>query len=114
MTQAHIDYMLSKIPAAVSSRSRGRRAGRLLRIGRVLVLDRRGVRHFRRTGDLLTRPCAEQRHQRLTGIALMCGASVLPCLDAMAKYLRSAHATLQVVGGATPAHSCSPSRSPIR
>ena len=74
MTQQHIDFMLSKIPRGRFVTGRGDRgARRLLRLGRLLVHDRRGVRHFRRTGDLLTDP-ALQRRQRLTGIALMCGA----------------------------------------
>src|SRR3954468_23038695 len=58
----------------------------------MLVLDRRGVRHFRRAGDLLSDPAQDparaQRRQRLIGIGLMCGAVAdFACLDAMAKYL---------------------------
>jgi drug/metabolite transporter (DMT)-like permease len=42
---------------------------------------------------------AHERRQRLTGIALMCGAVVsFACLDAMAKYLGGHMDTLQVVG----------------
>ena len=55
MTQAHIDFMLSKIPRGrfVDGR-RDRGAGRVLRVRRLLVHDRRRVRHFRRAGDVLT------------------------------------------------------------
>jgi len=47
----------------------------------------------------MTDPTHEQRRQRLTGIALMCGAVVcFACLDCMAKYLGTHMDTLQVVG----------------
>ena len=93
MTQEHIDYMLSKIPR-----------GRFVEVEEIAALvafcasaecsftDRRGVRHLRRAGDLLTDAAHEQRRQRLTGIALMCGAVVaFACLDATAKYLGTPH-----------------------
>jgi drug/metabolite transporter (DMT)-like permease len=65
----------------------------------MLVLDRRGVRHFRRAGDLLSDPGYEQRRQRLIGIGLMCGAVAdFACLDAMGKYLGTHMDILQVVG----------------
>ena len=99
MTQEHIDFMLSKIP-------RGRfvtvdeiaGAGGVLRLGRMFVHDRRGVRHFRRPGHLLTDP-AHQRRQRLIGIALMCGAVALFCLPRRdGEISQSLHVdTLQVV-----------------
>jgi drug/metabolite transporter (DMT)-like permease len=58
--------------------------------------DRRGVRHFRRAGDLLS-DAGLQRRQRLTGIALMCGAVALfACLDTTAKYLNTQMDTSQV------------------
>jgi len=64
----------------------------------MLVLDRCGVRHFRRAGDLLSDPGHEQRRQRLIGIGLMCGAVAdFACLDAMAKYLGTHMDILQVV-----------------
>src|SRR5262249_15647838 len=48
---------------------------------------RRGIRYFRRAGDLLSDP-AQQRRQRLPGIALMCGAvAAFSCLDATGEYL---------------------------
>ena len=100
MTQEQIDYMLSKIPRGrfVQGR-RDRRAGRLPCLGGMLVLHRRRVRHFRWAGDLLTDPANEQRRLRLTGIGLMCAAVLcFACLDAMAKYLGTHMATLQVVG----------------
>jgi drug/metabolite transporter (DMT)-like permease len=63
----------------------------------MFVYDRRGVRHFRRPGDLLN-DVTHQRRQRLIGIALMCGAVALfSCLDSTAKYLNHFMATLQVV-----------------
>ena len=41
---------------------------------------------------------AHQRRQRLTGIALMCGAvAMFACLDATGKYLNHHMDTLQVV-----------------
>ena len=65
----------------------------------MLVLDRRGVRHLRRAGDLLTDAAHEQRRQRLIGIGLMCGAvAAFACLDAMAKYLGTHMPVSQVVG----------------
>ena len=87
-------------PARPFRRGRGDRgAGRLLRLGRVLVLDRRGVRHLRRAGDLLTDAAHEQRRQRLIGIGLMCGAvAAFACLDCMAKYLGTHMDVMQVVG----------------
>jgi drug/metabolite transporter (DMT)-like permease len=68
----------------------------------MLVLDRRGVRHLRRAGDVLTDPAQdpaqEQRRQRLIGIGLMSGAVAdFACLDAIAKYLGTHMDTLQVV-----------------
>ncbi len=63
----------------------------------MLVHDRRGVRYLRRAGHLLTDHSRERR-QRLTGIALMCGAvACFACLDATAKYLNHHMDTLQVV-----------------
>src|SRR5262245_64196585 len=63
----------------------------------MLVHHRRGVRHFRRTGNLLSDP-AHERRQRLSGIALMCGAlACFACLDTMAKFLNHYMDTLQVV-----------------
>ena len=56
MTQEHIDYMLSKIPMnrfVDGRRTRG--DDRLAGVGGLLVLDRRGVRHFRRPGGVLGR-----------------------------------------------------------
>jgi drug/metabolite transporter (DMT)-like permease len=69
----------------------------------MLVLDRCGVRHFRRAGDLLSDPgqdsAHQQRRQRLIGIGLMCGAVAdFACLDAMGKYLGTHMDILQVVG----------------
>ena len=88
-----------KSRAAASSRSRRSRRWSLSALGGVLVLDRRGVRHFRRAGDLLTDSAHEQRRLRLTGIGLMCGTVlVFACLDATAKYLGTQMPTLQVVG----------------
>ena len=54
MTQQHIDYMLSKIPRGrfVEVEEIAALVG-VLRLGRVLVHHRRGVRHLRRAGDLL-------------------------------------------------------------
>src|SRR6185295_12166932 len=58
---------------------------------------RRGVRHFRRAGDVLT-PQEQAQKDRLTGIALMCGAVLLfACSDASAKYLNGHMDTIQVV-----------------
>ena len=56
ITQEHIDFMLSKIPRNrfVTVEEAGL-AGRLDRFGGELVHDRRGVRHLRRTRDLLSR-----------------------------------------------------------
>jgi drug/metabolite transporter (DMT)-like permease len=63
----------------------------------LLVHDRLGLRHFRRTGDVLTDPATLRRH-RLTGIALMCGAvATFSCLDATGKYLNYHMLTIQVV-----------------
>jgi drug/metabolite transporter (DMT)-like permease len=63
----------------------------------MLVHHRRGVRHFRRPGDILTDVSA-QRRQRLIGIALMCGAVALfSCLDTTAKYLNHVMDTMEVV-----------------
>ena len=60
MTEQHIDYMLSKIPRArFVEVEEIAVAGRVLRLRRMLVLDRRGVRHFRRPGDVLMRCCAQ-------------------------------------------------------
>jgi drug/metabolite transporter (DMT)-like permease len=60
----------------------------------VLVHDRRGVRYFRRAGDVLS---AKQRRQRLLGIALMCGAVALfAVLDTTAKYLNTQMNALEV------------------
>jgi drug/metabolite transporter (DMT)-like permease len=68
-----------------------------LRVGGLLVHHRRGIRYFRRAGDLLSDP-AQQRRQRLTGIALMCGAvAAFSCLDATGKYLLRYMDPLQVV-----------------
>ena len=54
MTQQHIDFMLSKIPKdAFRAGGRARGDGGVARVGGLRVLDRRGVRHFRRPGDLL-------------------------------------------------------------
>src|SRR6476646_2916408 len=65
----------------------------------MLVLDRRGVRYLRRTGDLLIDTAHEQRRQRLIGIGLMCGAvAAFACLDCMAKYLGTHMDVMQVVG----------------
>jgi drug/metabolite transporter (DMT)-like permease len=53
----------------------------------MLIHDRRGVRHFRQTGDLLT-DINIQRRQRLIGIGLMClTVAFFACLDTSAKYL---------------------------
>jgi drug/metabolite transporter (DMT)-like permease len=63
----------------------------------MFVHDRRRIRHFRRAGDLLT-DTRRQPHDRLIGIALMCGAVALfTCLDATAKFLSLYMTTLQVV-----------------
>ncbi len=54
MTQAHIDYMLSKIP--MNRFVDGRRTGgddRVAVVRGLLVLDRRGVRYFRRPRGVL-------------------------------------------------------------
>src|SRR5258707_2360826 len=65
----------------------------------MLVLDRRGVRHLRRAGHLLTDAAHEHRRQRLIGIGLMCGAvAAFACLDCMAKYLGTHMDVMQVVG----------------
>ncbi len=65
----------------------------------MFVLDRRGVRHLRRAGHLLSDTAHEPRRQRLIGIALMCGAvASFACLDCMAKYLGTHMDVLQVVG----------------
>ena len=54
MTQPHIDFMLSKIPKApLRAGRRARGDGGLAGVGGLRVLDRRGVRHFRRPGDVL-------------------------------------------------------------
>ena len=54
MSQQHIDFMLSKIPLGrFGTRRRDRGAGLLARERGVLVLDRRGVRPLRRTGNVL-------------------------------------------------------------
>ena len=69
----------------------------------MLLHHRSGVRHFRRTGDLLSDLVrlpdpARERRQRLTGIALMAGAcACFACLDASAKYLTGHMDTLEVV-----------------
>ena len=57
MTQEHIDFMLSKIPRGrfvTVEEIAGARG--VLRLGRLLVHDRRGVRHFRWPGNLLNDP----------------------------------------------------------
>ena len=55
MTQAHIDYMLSKIPMNRFVDGRGARGhDRVAVVGGLLVLDRRGVRYFGRAGGLLS------------------------------------------------------------
>jgi drug/metabolite transporter (DMT)-like permease len=65
----------------------------------MLLQHRRGVRHLRRAGDVLTDPAHEQRRLRLTGIGLMCATMlVFACLDATAKYLGTQMPILQVVG----------------
>ena len=54
MTQQHIDFMLSKIPKGTfraGGRTRG--DGGVAGVGGLRVLHRRGVRYFRRPGDLL-------------------------------------------------------------
>jgi drug/metabolite transporter (DMT)-like permease len=62
----------------------------------MFVHDRRGFRHFRRPGHLLT-DATHHRRQRLIGIALMCGTvAVFACLDASAKYLGARMDPLQV------------------
>ena len=100
MTQAHIDFMLSKIPMGrFLEVERGGRDGRLAGVRGVLVHHRRGVRPLGRPRDLLSDPAREQRRQRLSGIALMCGAVVcFALLDAMAKYLAAHMDPLQVAG----------------
>ena len=55
MTQQHIDFMLSKIPKGrFRARRRTRIDGGVAGVGGLRVLDRCGVRHFRRPGDVLT------------------------------------------------------------
>jgi drug/metabolite transporter (DMT)-like permease len=55
----------------------------------MLIHDRRGIRHFRRAGDLLTE-AAKLRRQRLTGIGLIIATfAVFAMLDATAKYLNN-------------------------
>ena len=67
MTQQHIDFMLSKIPMGrFGTRRRDRGAGALARERGVLVLDRRGVRPFRRPRDLLTRRASPAQRSRRT------------------------------------------------
>ncbi len=116
MTQEHIDFMLSKIPRArfVTVDEIAALAA-LLCVGRVLVHDRRGVRHLRRAGHLLSDPdpqtavqdFARDRRHRLIGIALMCGAvAAFALLDATAKYLNHHMDTLQVVWRAIRRPSC--------
>ena len=57
------------------------------------LVSRRRFRYFLPMTDP-----ALQRHQRLIGIALMCGAvATFACLDATAKYLNGHMDTLQVV-----------------
>ena len=54
MTQAHIDFMLSKIPMEpLPAGGRARRDGLLVVVAGLLVLHRRGVRHLGRARDLL-------------------------------------------------------------
>jgi drug/metabolite transporter (DMT)-like permease len=66
-----------------------------LRVAGLLVHDRRGLRYFRRAGDVLN---ASQRRQRLLGIALMCGAvAMFAVLDTTAKYLNTQMNALEVV-----------------
>jgi drug/metabolite transporter (DMT)-like permease len=63
----------------------------------MLVHDRRGVRHFGRTGGLLT-DISIQRRQRLVGIGLMCAAvAQFACLDTTAKYLNAEMDSLEIV-----------------
>jgi drug/metabolite transporter (DMT)-like permease len=63
----------------------------------MLVHDRRRLRHLGRAGHLLS-TAEHERRQRLTGIALMCGAvTCFSCLDATAKYLNHHMDTAQVV-----------------
>jgi drug/metabolite transporter (DMT)-like permease len=63
----------------------------------MLVHHGRGVRYFRRTGDVLSE-AATQRRQRLAGIALMCSAVALfACLDTIAKYLNTQMDSFEVV-----------------
>jgi hypothetical protein len=98
MTTEHIDFMLSKIPRAAFVKIEEIAGARgLVRLGRQLLHHRRGVRHFRRAGDVLT-PQEQAQKDRLTGIALMCGAVLLfACSDASAKYLNGHMDTIQVV-----------------
>jgi drug/metabolite transporter (DMT)-like permease len=68
-----------------------------VRFGGQFLYHRRGFRHFGRAGDVLT-PQEKAQKDRLTGIALMCGAVLLfACSDASAKYLNGHMATVQVV-----------------
>jgi len=68
-----------------------------VRLGRQFVHHRRGVRHIRRTGDVLS-PAEQLHRDRLTGIALMCGAVFLFAgNDAAAKYLNGHMHTIEVV-----------------
>ena len=85
-------------PARAFRQGRGDRGARgVVRLGRQFLHHRRGVRHFRRAGDVLS-PAEQARHDRLTGIGLMCGAVVLfACNDAVAKYLNNHMPTVQVV-----------------
>ena len=54
ISQSHIDYMVERVPARAHGRGRRGRCARLLaRKRRVHVLDRRDVRHLRRTRRLL-------------------------------------------------------------
>jgi drug/metabolite transporter (DMT)-like permease len=62
----------------------------------MLVYHRRGLRYFRRPGDLLS-DASYQCRQRLIGIALMCGAVALfACLDTTAKYLNTQMNSLEI------------------
>src|SRR5438874_5297804 len=62
----------------------------------MLVHNRRGLRHFGRSGNLLT-DSSYQRRQRFIGIALMCGAVALfACLDTTAKYLNTQMNSLEI------------------
>src|SRR6185295_5650810 len=95
--RAHRLHALENPPRTLRDRGGNRQSGRVLRVERLLVHHRRGLRYFRWAGDLLSDPL-QQRRQRLTGIALMCGAvATFSCLDATGKYLLRYMDPLQVV-----------------